>query len=92
MDTRLEYQRATEAALERVRAAVEEFYVAAAEVARVMEEFRDRLDQPEGLAAIQRAAHQKAQAINKYRLALESCSDAIAEWERAAPHAPEGAR
>ena len=35
--------------LERVRAAVESFYAAAAEVARVMDEFRDKMDQPEAL-------------------------------------------
>ncbi len=76
----------TDEALERVRTAVGEFYVPAAEVARVMEEFRDRLDEPEALAAIQRAAHQKSQAIKKYRLALESCSQAITEWEKTNDH------
>ncbi len=76
----------TDEALECVRTAVTEFYVAAAEVARVMEEFRDRLDEPEGLAAIQRAAHQKSQAIKNYRLALESCSHAITDWETTNDH------
>ena len=66
-----------EEGLERLRAAVEAFYAAAAEVARVMEEFCDRMDQPEGASAVERAVHHKAQAISNYRVILESCSEGL---------------
>jgi hypothetical protein len=72
VDVQPDREQVADTLFERLGAAANEYYAALGEYRKVVEEFGDMLDQPEGTSALQQAARRERDANQNYRAALNA--------------------